>query len=119
LEDAVSCFDGFGREHCSGLPFKISFQNIEGARDKVLKEIAIDLTAGLDSARWKFVCEQFQKRHLLAHKMGIIDAEFIARTGVSAALLGRKATVSDQDVRMLVDELRHMADLLYKGIARP
>jgi hypothetical protein len=51
--------------------------------------------------------------------MGIIDAEFIARTGASAALLGRKATVSDQDVRMLVDELRHMADLLYKGIARP
>jgi hypothetical protein len=117
LEDAVSCFDGFAREHCSGLPFKISFQNIEGARDKLVKEIGLDL-APKDTARWKFVCEQFQKRHLLAHKMGIIDAEFVARTGASPTLLGRKVSVSDQDVRSLIQELTHMAELLYHGIAR-
>jgi hypothetical protein len=119
LEDAVSCFDGFGREHCSALPYKISFQNIEGARDKLLKESAPDIAAGLDLARWRFVCAQFQKRHLLAHKMGIIDAEFIARTGASPSLRGRKISISEQDVRTLVDDLRQIANTLYRGIPRP
>jgi hypothetical protein len=63
LGDAVSCFDGFGREHRSALPYKISFQNIEAARDKRLKESAPDIASALDLARWKFVCAQFQKRH--------------------------------------------------------
>ena len=119
LEDAVSCFDGFGREHCSALPYKISFQNIEGARDRLLKESAPDIAAGLDLARWRFVCAQFQKRHLLAHKMGIIDAEFIARTGASPSLLGRKVSISEQEVRALVADLRQIANTLYRGIHRP
>ena len=118
LEDAVSCFDGFGREQCSALTFRISFQNIEGARDKLVKEIGLDIASPYP-AIWKFVCEQFQKRHLLAHKMGIIDSEFIARTGAPPALLGRKVTFSEQDVRALINELRLMADRLYQGVARP
>jgi hypothetical protein len=67
LEDAVSCFDGFGRELCSGLRFNLSFQNIEVARDRLAKEMGLDI-ASTDSAKWKFVCEQFQKRHLLARR---------------------------------------------------
>jgi hypothetical protein len=43
LEDAVSAF---GREHCRDLPFKISFQNIEAAGEKLLKEVGLDLAAG-------------------------------------------------------------------------
>jgi hypothetical protein len=63
LEDAVSCFDGFGREHCSTQPFKISFQSIEGAQDKLLWETGFDLTGSLDTVAWGFVTTQFQKRH--------------------------------------------------------
>jgi hypothetical protein len=65
-----------------------------------------------------FVCEQFQKRHLLAHKMGIVDAEFLARTRSSPALLGRKVHISDGDVRILVQHLVAMATNLYGGLAR-
>ena len=35
LEDVVSAFDGFGREHSTSLPYKMSFQNIGAARDKI------------------------------------------------------------------------------------
>lgn len=119
LEDAVSCVDGFGREHCAALPFKVSFQNIESARGKLVKEVGVDIALGLDPARWKFVCDQFQKRHLLAHRMGIVDADFIARTGASPSTLGRKVSISEKDVRDLVSELRLVADTLYRGIARP
>jgi len=117
LEDAVSCFDGFGREHCSALAFKVSFQNIEAARDRLRKEVGLDI-APQDPATWKFICEQFQKRHLIAHKAGIVDVEFITRTGALPHLLGRKVVVSESEVRTLVDELRCMADRLYQGVLR-
>jgi hypothetical protein len=118
LEDAVSCFDGFAREHCTALPLKLSFQNVESARSKLIKEVHLDFAAGLDPARWTFVCEQFQKRHVLAHKMSVVDAEFISRTGAPPAMLGRKVSISHSDVRVLVSELRVMADTLYRGITR-
>jgi len=118
LEDAVSCFDGFGREHCANLPFKISFQSIETAQQKLFREAGFDISSGLGVDQWKFVCDQFQKRHLFAHKMGVIDSEFISKTGCPSALLGRKATVSEDDVRFLVSSLRTIAEALYRGIAR-
>jgi hypothetical protein len=118
LEDAVSCFDGFGREHCADQTFKISFQSIEAAQQKLLREIGLDISFGMGADQWKFVCDQFQKRHLLAHKMGVIDSEFVSKTGCSSSLLGRKATVSDGDVRSLVASLRAIAEVLYHGIAR-
>lgn len=118
LEDAVSCFDGFGREHCASQSFKVSFQNIDAARQKLLRETGLDLSSGLEADQWKSVCDQFQKRHLLAHKMGVIDSEYVSRTGCPGTLVGRKITVSDNDVRTLVANLRTIADALYRGIAR-
>jgi hypothetical protein len=118
LEDAVSCFDGFGREHCSLQPFKISFQSITSAQQKLLTDAGIDISAGLAAGQWAFVCEQFQKRHLLAHKMGIIDTEFVGKTGCSPSMVGRKVTVSEGDVRTLVSVLRSIAETLYRGLPR-
>lgn len=118
LEDAVSCFDGFGREHCVNQPYKISFQNIESAKEKLFREHQFDLSAPLTTAEWKFVSDQFQKRHLFAHKMGIADAEFVAKTGCQPDLLGRKVQVSEVDVRTLVGYLRTLAYALHAGVQR-
>lgn len=118
LEDAVSCFDGFGREHCANQPYKISFQSIDGAREKLQREANLDISATLNQDQWKFVCEQFQKRHLLAHKMGIIDSDFVSKTGYPSSLLGRKVAVPEADVRSLVTYLRVIADMLYRGVMR-
>lgn len=118
LEDAISSFDGFGREHCAKLPYKISFQNISAAREKLMLEEGVDISDGLESAHWSFICDQFQKRHLLAHKMGIIDDEFVSRTGCSPSLLGRKVSVTEPDVRLLVGYLRIVAGNLFNGVAR-
>ncbi len=118
LEDAVSCFDGFGREHCATQPFKISFQSIDGAKDKVLRETGFNLADALDVCDWSFVTAQFQKRHLLAHKLGIVDADYVGKTGCSSSLLGRKVTITDSDVRVLVAHLKTLAKALYRGVPR-
>jgi hypothetical protein len=118
LEDAVSAFDGFGREHCSNLAHKFSFQNIAAARDTLLREERVDITVGLTADRCNFVCEQFQKRHLLAHKMGIVDEEFIRKTGHSPSLIGRKVSITENDVRALVGDLKVMVGNLFNGVTR-
>jgi len=118
LEDVVSAFDGFGREHCSNLTHEISFQNLSAARDKLLNEEGLDITAGLNSDEWNFVCEQFQKRHLLAHKMGIIDKQFVRKTGSSPSLVGRKVSINEKDVRSLVGYLKVVVGNLFNGVPR-
>lgn len=118
MEDAVSCFDGFGREHCANNPSKISFQSIDAAKERLQRETGLDISATLNDEQWKFVCEQFQKRHLLAHKMGVIDADFVSRTSCSPSLIGRKVAISEEDVRSLVTYLRTIANTLYHGISR-
>lgn len=118
LEDAVSAFDGFGREHCSAIYEKISFQNIEVARAKLYDDHGLDISAGLEKNEWEFVIEQFQKRHLLAHKMGIIDEEFIKKTGKNRSLLGRKVTITSDEVRKLINCLKLISENLFKGVSR-
>ncbi len=118
LEDSVSAFDGFGREHCSEMYQNISFQNIDATKDRLQRENGVDISAGLDTDQWDFVKEQFQKRHLLAHKMGVIDEEFIRKTRQSGSLYGRKVLISEEDVRKLIDYLKVMAENLFKNIIR-
>jgi hypothetical protein len=118
LEDAVSCFDGFGREHCADQQYKISFQNIDGAKDKLQREARVDIAAALNKEQWRSVCEQFQKRHVLAHKFAIIDSDFVSKTGCSPTLLGRKVSIAEADVRSLVANLRIIADAIYRGVPR-
>ena len=108
LEDCVSAFDGYAREHCSKIYNKISFQNIDDARGKLLTDRGVDLSEGLEERQWLFIVEQFQKRHLLAHKMGIIDQEYIKKTNSSPSLLGRKVSISESEVRELVKNLKEI-----------
>ena len=98
LEDCVSAFDGFGREICrvhaktSTDPEnvdKISFQNLEGAKQNMSALFKLDLAAGLtddELARFR----AFQKRHVLSHKMGVVDAEYLHKSGDTRAIVGRK-----------------------------
>ena len=117
LEDVISAFDGFGRELCSDIS-KMSFQNISAAKDKILREQGIDISEGVEPEAWRFICEQFQKRHLLAHKMGVIDEEFLAKTGCPSSLLGRKVSISDLDVKNLIQALKYVAESLVNAVAR-
>lgn len=118
LEDAVSAFDGFGRNLCLGICPTITFQNIVAVRDSLLKEHGFDMSEGLDANQWNFVSEQFQKRHIIAHKMGVIDEGFILKTGRDRSLIGRKISITENDVRLLIGHLKVLAKNLFEWVAR-
>jgi len=118
LEDCVSAFDGFGREVCrvyakfSANPAKaekISFQNLDSARQNVMDSFAFNLADGLALEEWKAAVQCFQKRHLVSHKMGVVDDDYIQKSGDTQAVVGRKISIGAQEVRSLVQILGKLA----------
>ncbi len=121
LEDAVSSMDGFGREICKVYATKlsdasraqnISFQNISKARDTIKKLFGIDISAAVSSDEWASVTRSFQKRHLIAHKMSVIDQPYINITGENRNLIGRKVEVKPEEVSALVKGLQKIGSFL-------
>ena len=98
LEDCVSAFDGFGRElcrvHADRTPnperaYRIRFQNLDKARE-ALSGLGVDLAEGLAAQAWEQAVRLFQKRHLVAHKLGVVDQEYLDRTRDRQTMRGRK-----------------------------
>lgn len=128
LEDCVSAFDGFGRETCRVFAQKavkpekaaeIRFQNIAAARDRVREQFSVDFAATALPADWKHILRAFQKRHLLAHKMGVVDEDYLSATGDSPSLLGRKVPIAASEVRELVAQLQSIGAELFRLLEAP
>ncbi len=125
LEDCVSALDGFGREICrvhskasadpDGMK-KVSFQNLEGARQSVAALFKLDLAAGLIIDEWNAAVLAFQKRHLLAHKMGVMDADYVRKSGDSRAVVGRKVNVDAAEVRKLSQIISKLGQYICKAM---
>jgi hypothetical protein len=122
LEDCVSAFDGFGRETCRVFATKASkpekaaeirFQNIAAARDRVREQFNVDFAASAATTDWKQILRAFQKRHLLAHKMGVVDEDYLSATGDSPSLVGRKVSIAAAEVFELVTRLQSLGAELF------
>lgn len=122
LEDCVSAFDGFGRETCrvfaekAASPKKaaeIRFQNIKGAAERVLEEFDVTFSDVVEPADWVKTQQAFEKRHLLAHKMGVADEAYQKATGASGSVIGRRVSITRDDIHELLLGLRAIGSKLY------
>ena len=116
LENAVSTFDGFGREICLQKGAEIHFQNIAGARRRVQDTFGFDFADPLAADEWDRACRIFQKRHLLAHKMGVIDEEYLQRANDPGAVAGRKVRVSHDEVNSAIGIVEALGRRLFRGV---
>lgn len=125
LENVVSAFDGFGRETCrvhaseASDPARaedIRFQNLTGAQRNVQQLFGFDPAASLSPPEWTFVCRCFQKRHLLAHKMGVIDDAYVSATNDPGAIVGRKIVISLDEVTALLQNIRSLGTHLTREL---
>ena len=119
LENVVSAFDGFGREICLQKAADIHFQNLIGARRRVREALGIDFADVLTPIDWEFACRVFQKRHLLAHKLGVIDAEYVQKANDPTAVAGRKISVSSDEVILAISIIEAMGRRLFETILHP
>jgi hypothetical protein len=116
LENAVSAFDGFGRAISAERGHEIRFQSLPGARRNVQDAFGFDFADGIDPKEWEFVCRIFQKRHLLSHKMGVIDDEYVNKANDPAAVTGRKVIITRDEVETSLVLVQKLGDRLYNGM---
>lgn len=125
LENAVSAFDGFGRATSLAFSNKstdenqakdLSFQNIFSARKRIMTLFRIDFASTITETEWEAIIRCFQKRHLLAHKMGVIDEEYIAKAKDLNAILGRKVAITQDEVIELMRLLKIIGNNLYEKL---
>ena len=127
LEDCVSAFDGYGREICRvhakaatdpAEVEKVSFQSLEGAKQRVSALFSLDLAAGLTGGEWNAAVRAFQKRHILSHKMGVVDAAYVRKSGDPQAVVGRKVRIHAGEVRALCQIIRKIGRCLSDAMGR-
>ena len=125
LENLVSSFDGFGREVCRVAAAKatrpaeaesMSFQNPAGAQKRMLNLFGLDLGTLISKEDWNFTVGCFQKRHLLAHKMGVVDADYVRATNDRSAVVGRKLCITPKEVTRLGGVLRELGGNMCKQL---
>lgn len=119
LENVVSAFDGFGREICSKKAADIHFQNLASARRTVEATFGVDFAGGLAAVDWELACRIFQKRHLLAHKMGVVDADYVKRANDQQAMIGRKVRIERDEVKTAISIVETLGRTLFDGMLRP
>jgi len=120
LGNAVAAFDGFGREvlrvwggrQMPPKELSVKFQNLEGARQSVQKEVGIDIATTGTAEEWEFLCRCFQKRHLLAHKLGVVDEDYVKKAKDPEAVLGRNILVTKEEVTRLLEVLSRFGSTL-------
>jgi len=124
LNNAVAAFDGFGRETCRvktppttpPSAKKLSFQNLAGARTNVLDLFGFDFALGVTATEWALACRGFKKRHLLAHKMSVIDEQYAKEADDPTAVVGRKVRIAPEEVVELYTVLRKLGAALVSGL---
>ncbi len=119
LENVVSAFDGFGREACAAKGADIQFQNLAGARRRVLDSFQVDFADALEVDELDSVTRVFQKRHLLAHKMGVVDEDYLKKANDPAAIIGRIVTVSSLEVTAAIGIVETLGKRLFEAILGP
>lgn len=117
LNGIVATFDGFSKRLCrdyaeyssdKARASTVSFQNVLKSRKQVSKFFGIDFAAFLSEVEWQNLNRAFQKRHLFAHNMGIIDEQYKQIADDQSASVGRKVVLDIREVRQTAELVKQI-----------
>jgi DNA-directed RNA polymerase subunit RPC12/RpoP len=127
LQRAVADFEAFGRDMQKALQEfpatpkrkkeigNLTFQAIIKTNDNLIEWFGIDFFEGLPAEDWAFLHKMFHRRHLLTHRGGRVDEEYLAKTKDTSVLLHQKIAVHSNEMRRVISLLRGCADRLFAG----
>jgi predicted RNA-binding Zn-ribbon protein involved in translation (DUF1610 family) len=98
-------------------PRRNAFQNIDEGSRLWEEAIGKGYEDWLDSQQLEEARLMFQRRHLLAHREGIVDQDYLDRTSDSDYVIGQRIVVAPEDVRRLAELVGALADGLRKSLA--
>ena len=90
----------------------MSFQNIEGARQRIQDLFSVDIASPLTQEEWAHVALCFKKRHLIAHKLGVMDEQYVRAANGPEAVAGHKVRLTQADAEVLNRLLERVGECL-------
>jgi hypothetical protein len=88
------------------------FQNLERAADRLVDAGFADLRTCVDTATWQRLEITWQRRHVLVHNDGVVDATYVAKYPTSGAKLGQRLRISDQECRQAIEDTRRLCSAI-------
>jgi hypothetical protein len=121
LENCVSALDGFGREvvrvrlarEGRALKPAVSFQNLEAAAKLLRDQFGLNAEVHLDADTWQRLRVGFHKRHLIAHKFGVVDAKYVEQSGDTRAVVGRRVSLHAAEIRQLAADVLQFGRMVH------
>lgn len=123
LQNAVTAFQRYAEalyESVSGAPAKANaFQSINQGEDIWRAATGKSYTEHLADGELERLKLYFQRRHLLAHTQGIVDEDYINRSGDATYKIGQRIVIRKADVSHCVDLIERLADGLKTDVDGP
>ena len=113
LQNAVTAFQRlaealYSRHPSAPAPRRNAFQNLAEGSNLWCAAFGKHYSAHLDAAEFAVLTGAFQQRHLLAHTQGLVDQDYITRSGDTAYRLGQRLVVRGAAVRECLNLIKKL-----------
>ena len=89
-----------------------AFQNLDAGSDLWKAEIGYAYAGLIDQAKFAQLRVYFQQRHILAHQQGIVDQDYIDRSGDKTYAVGQRLLIQETAVREFADLIEELSQRL-------
>lgn len=89
-----------------------AFQNLDAGSELWATAIGKTYEQLLDASSLARLRVFYQQRHLLAHQQGIVDADYITRSGDTAYAVGQRLVIKDAHVLEFADHIERLGQAL-------
>lgn len=114
--DAVTSFQRLSEqlfeERTGAAARRNAFQNLEIGSDLWEPVIGVTYEQLLDAAALQQLRIFYQQRHLLAHQQGIVDADYLAKSGDTTYTVGQRLLVKTANVLEFADLIEQLGNAL-------
>lgn len=114
LQNAVTAFQRYAEALYSRFPSmptprRNAFQNLKEGSEFWLQATGKRYEDHLSEEELAALQRHFQQRHLLAHRQGLIDSDYIKKTGDTAYREGQRIVIREKAVRECLDLIQKLA----------
>lgn len=123
LQNAVTTFQRYAEVLYAGNPAlpqprRNAFQNLREGGDLWHSATGKRYSDYLDSGELAALTRFFQQRHLLAHTQGLVDADYIERTGDSAYRVGQRLVIREAAVRECLALIEKLSGVMTSELSK-
>jgi hypothetical protein len=97
---------------------KLSFQQIREAEELIRRWFGIEIFDGLKQDDGDFLNCEFNRRHLLVHKAGRVDDEYLQKTRDRSVRLNQTIRIRSNEIARLSQLLRQCANNFFDQFSR-